>query len=202
MVVRLHCWNAMLIGLFLALHLISHLWGIGGASSHQQALEVVRPVYRSRFVEPGLLLSILAQIVLGTVLAMRRAPSNTEWGWGRLQIVSGVYLAFFMTVHVTSALVTRNILGLDTNFWWPASTLDHRILRLFFYPYYFFAIVALFCHAAAAAHFRGYSSKACWWLIALGCTFSIVLLAIFGSWITDARIPTEYLEPLNRIIQA
>lgn len=190
----------MLIGLFLLIHLISHLCGIGGAPSHQQALEVVRPIYRSHFVEPGLLLSILAQIVLGTLLAMRRASSDSEWGWGRLQIVSGVYLAFFMTVHVTSALVTRNFLGLDTNFWWPASTLDHQILRLFLYPYYFFAIVALFCHAAAAAHFRGYSSKACWLLVALGCILSIALLAIFGSWITDARIPTEYLQPLNRLI--
>lgn len=202
MVVKLHRWNAMLVGVFITVHLIAHLWGISGASSHQQALEVVRPIYRARLVEPVLLLSILTQIGLGMVLLVRRAPTSTEWGWDRLQLISGAYLAFFMTVHVTSALVTRTFTGLDTNFWWPASTLDHPSVRFFFYPYYFFAVVAVFCHAAAAVHFRGYSARTSWFIISAGCILSVLLLAVFGSWSADVQVPAEYLEPLNQLIRA
>jgi hypothetical protein len=71
-----------------------------------------------------------------------------------LQATSGTYLAFFLLVHISAVLVGRSVLGLDTNFYYAAAGFHVQPFQLFFAPYYFLAVVALFTHLGCAAYWR------------------------------------------------
>ena len=194
MIRRAHRWNAILLGLFLAVHLLSHVAGTLGPDSHLLVLAAVRPLYRNAIVEPLLFVSFAGQIGLGLALVWKRATIGIDRGWGLVQIISGIYLALFVLAHTFSALFARYANDLDTNFWWPASTLSEAELGMFFYPYYFIGISALFAHLAAALHFRSVWTRAVRGLAVAGPLLALIVLSGFGGWYRELVVPNEYME--------
>jgi hypothetical protein len=143
---------AVLIVLFVAFHLFNHLMGLFGPALHARVMAIGRVVYRSRLVEPALVLVILLQVLGGGVLAMRWSARPLDLPRA-IQVGSGVYVGAFVVTHMNSALVAaRAVRGVQTDWAWATGAprgllLDAWNIRLA--PHYalgaFFVVAHLFC---------------------------------------------------------
>jgi len=78
-------------------------------------MAVARRLYRDGLIEPVLLAMLFWQIGSGLWMAAqtwRNRHGSVAW----LQVVSGMYLAAFLTIHVAAVLYGRVGLGLETDF--------------------------------------------------------------------------------------
>lgn len=179
------------IGIFLAVHLAAHFAALGGIGAQEIVLQWGRKVYRVPLVEIALLAALAAQVAIGIKLlrGIARRPRKDRWHW--LQFLSGTYLAYFMVVHTTAAIVTREAFDLDTNFFWAAGTLVLAPIRYGFAPYYVLAVAALATHIIAALHFRGVRR---WHGPALlaGPIAGAVIVAAYSGALYLIELPTEY----------
>lgn len=149
----LHRSSAMLIALFAFVHIVNHLAGLAGVATHIAFMEAARLVYRNLAVEIALLACVAFQVGSGLTLALRgwrQRRGFVPW----LQALSGVYLSFFLLVHVSAILSGRILLNLDTNFYFAAAGFHVPPYPFFFVPYYFLAVVALFAHLGCAAYWQ------------------------------------------------
>jgi hypothetical protein len=64
-------------------------------------------------------------------------------------VLTGLYLAFFFSFHVSAVLFGRSVLNLDTNFYFGAAGINTFPFYLFFFPYYALAIMSFFGHIAS-----------------------------------------------------
>jgi len=146
---KLHRIGAVLVALFVLAHLANHLAALGGIGAHLRFMEGARRVYRQPIVEPVLLLAVAVQA--GSGLRLLAAGWKRRAGWlARLQAASGGYLALFLLIHVAAVLFGRAVLDLDTNVHFAAAGLQVWPYQLFFVPYYFLAVLALFTHLGCA----------------------------------------------------
>jgi len=139
--------------------------------------------------------AILLQIVIGTKLVLRRIKQPQKGFWEWAQILSGGYLAFFLIMHTSAALMTRYIIGLETNFYWAAGTLNVDPLQYFFTPYYFLGIISVFIHLAAAVFF-GWTGKgviASRTIMLLGFVIAVLIVSAFSGVFYSINLPTEYI---------
>ena len=144
----IHRVSAVLLGAFLVAHIANHVVALAGVDTHRAVMDAARTVYRWPPIEAALLGSVLAQAATGLTLAWRgrRRPGV----WSRIQLVSGVYLAFFLVAHVSAILFIRHGLALDTNFHAAAMVLTVAPLPWFYAPYYAAGVIAVFAHMACA----------------------------------------------------
>jgi succinate dehydrogenase/fumarate reductase cytochrome b subunit len=144
-----HRLSALPIGAFLVLHVANHLVGLMGQQEHIRFMRTIRPIYRNVVVEPALLLLLVWQVSSGLrLLLSRRRDADGIVAW--LQIGSGAYLALFLVIHVSSVLVARYSLGLETDFGFAAAGLHSPASIWFFAPYYTGSVIALFTHIGCA----------------------------------------------------
>lgn len=148
---RLHFYAGVIITVFIVMHLFNHIMGIFGAAEHIDYMHTLRPFYRNPVAESILLLTVSFQIYSGIKLFLRKRRLDLS-GFERLQIWSGLYLAFFLIIHVSAVFIGRKILDLDTNFYFGVAGLNTFPLNLFFIPYYTLAIIAFFGHISAIHH--------------------------------------------------
>jgi succinate dehydrogenase/fumarate reductase cytochrome b subunit len=188
---QIHRIVAIALGVFIALHLASHAFAWGGIAAHSAALQAVRLVYRNPAIEPLLLTAVALQVVLGLRLALSRWRSGVSGGWGRLQLASGSILAFFLLAHAGAAVSARWLGGIDTNFYWPASTLVLAPLKYGFWPYYVLAVSALLIHVACALHFNGFARMPR--LLAMAALpVAITIVLPFSGAIFPVELPDDY----------
>ena len=142
---------AALLLAFLAFHLANHLAGLLGPETHAALMREGRKVYRKPAVEAALVLLLVLQIAVGASLAWRWSARPLD-GYRSLQVATGVYLGFFVLVHMTSALVSARLLnGIDTDWAWasnaPVGLLkDAWSIRLL--PHYAFGVFCALGHLA------------------------------------------------------
>lgn len=148
---RIHLAIACGLVLFVAAHLLNHLAAIGGVQNHIDVMESLRIIYRHPLVEGVLLIAVATQVYLGLRLFLKARAGAVTW-LARMQIWSGAYLAFFLLIHVSAVLSARYFNGLDTNFYFAAAGIHAGITKLFFIPYYFLAVLAIFTHLGCAAY--------------------------------------------------
>ncbi|PRC91160.1 hypothetical protein [Solimicrobium silvestre] len=193
----LHRISALMIAAYAALHVTNHIVGIGGAVSHINFMEAIRPIYRQPVIEAVLLFCVMFQVGSGLFLAIR--------GWKQrhglipwVQAASGMYLAFFLVVHVSAVLLGRAVLKLDTNFYFAAAGFYETPYKFFFAPYYFFAIFALFTHLGCAAYWQVQARptlvRALTVLIPAGCglVISLFIVLSLAGVLHPVEIPAEY----------
>ncbi len=111
-------------------------------------MESLRLYYKNFIVETLILLAVAVQIPSGIKL-VANLRKGSESGVEKLQLWTGLYLAFFFVIHVGSVLVGRFILKLDTNFYYGTAGLNTFPFNLFFIPYYGIANLSFFGHVAA-----------------------------------------------------
>lgn len=199
----LHRLSACLIGTFIAIHLGNHLIALNGIDAHIAAMEALRDIYRQPLVELILLTCVAFQIISGLIFIKRRWGQRNDF-YDRLQAMSGAYLAFFLLNHVGAVLLGRSLLDLDTNFYFAAAGLHVNPFQYFFVPYYFLAVVAIFCHLACAARWLlrerltpQARDRISYIVMAVGIVVSCLIMLAMTGTLYPVEIPTEYSAPYN-----
>lgn len=145
---QVHYFSGLLLATFVAIHLTNHLLAGFSPATHIAFMTATRLVYRHPVVETALLAAVTLQISTGIGL-VRSVSRRNSHAWSRLHIGSGLYLAFFLVIHVSVIMAGRFIWHLDTNLYFGAAGLNHYPHQLFFIPYYTLAILSFFGHVAA-----------------------------------------------------
>lgn len=190
---RAHRMLAIYIGLFIAIHFATHAAALGGVEQHEQALGIARLLYQLPPVEVALVIALGFQVWLGLRLLRLIGKRARKDVWHKLQYASGAYLAFFVVMHTSAAIITRLGFGLDTNFYWAAGTLVISPLKYGFTPYYVLAVTAIVTHICAALHFRE-SRKWHAPALALGPLVGIIFVLGYGGAFEAFELPQAYLD--------
>lgn len=195
---NLHYFSGVTITLFIGLHLFNHLCSIQGINQHIEVMSIFRSFYRNTIVESLLLLAVIIQIISGLNLAFTKRKVSVS-KFEKLQIWSGLYLAFFLIIHVSAVLTGRFYLHLDTNFYFGAAGINTYPFNLFFIPYYSLAILSFFGHIAAI-HYKkmqnnllGLSpSKQSKGILGIGILITLMIFYGFTNHFKGVQIPEEY----------
>ncbi len=145
---KIHFISGLIISIFVGLHLFNHCFSILGAEKHIEVMTALRHLYRNIFFETILLVAVVTQIYSGLkLLKLKRRTAKTFFE--KLYTWTGLYLAVFFVIHVSSVLAGRIVLNLDTNFYFGVAGLNTFPFNLFFIPYYFLAIFSFLGHISA-----------------------------------------------------
>lgn len=145
---RLHYVSGLTITVFVGLHLCNHLCSLYGAEKHIEVMNTLRLFYRNLLAETVLIAAVLVQVFSGIRL-FRAGRKTAVSRFDKLQLWTGLYLAFFFIIHLSAVFGGRYLLHLDTNFYFGVAGLNSFPLNLFFIPYYGLAILSFFGHIAA-----------------------------------------------------
>lgn len=177
---RTHRALAIVLALFLVLHLGNHLAGLAGQDAHGKAQTALRILYRHPLVEPLLLAAVGVQVVLGLALVIRRR----RW---TLQTVSGGYLALFLVIHLGAVLSAR-VQGVETDIAFAAAGLHAPApWPAVFAAYYGLAVLAVSIHVSVPLSRRSASLGPV--MIGLGGAVSLTLVALLAGLVTPLTIP-------------
>ncbi|RKF03603.1 hypothetical protein C8N26_1993 [Tenacibaculum lutimaris] len=195
---RLHYISGVTITIFIGLHLLNHFLSVFGEETHIKFMDQLRIVYRNIFIEYILFITVIIQIISGLKLFIYKRKTLVTF-FDRLQVWTGLYLAFFLLIHVSAVLSGRYLLNLDTNFYFGVAGLNTFPLSIFFIPYYSFAIISFFGHIAAIHYqkmkkkFVGLSVKQQSKIIFItGIIFTLITLYGLTNGFSGIKIPEEY----------
>ncbi len=194
---KLHGLSALLILVFLCVHIANHLAALSGIDSHLAFMRSARLVYRSPAVEILILLAVVFQIYSGITFVVRGWKQRQGFlPW--LQAGSGAYLAFFFLNHVGAILYGRTVLHLDTNFYFAAAGFYVPPFQFFFAPYYFLGVLALFTHLGCALYWLLETKSQIIRILAVALSFTVgfalsllIVLSLSGV-LYPVKIPPEY----------
>jgi hypothetical protein len=113
----------MLLTAFVAVHLANHLLALHSLALHQRGMALLRLGYRHPVVETLLLAAVLFQVGSGMWLLRRKWQRDAPF-FERVQLYSGLYLAFFLLVHCGAVLTGRHLQHVDTDFYFAAMGLN------------------------------------------------------------------------------
>lgn len=145
---QVHFISGILLTLFIAVHLFNHFTSLVGIERHIEVMRSLRTIYRNPLIETVLLITVGVQISSGISL-FRKTQSRNQSFFQKLHILTGLYLAFFLIIHVSAVLAGRIYLKLDTNFYFGAAGINSFPVNLFFIPYYALAVISFFGHIAS-----------------------------------------------------
>jgi succinate dehydrogenase/fumarate reductase cytochrome b subunit len=151
---KLHHLSGIVIATFLLLHLTNHLFALGGPALHITAMKWFRHVYRFLPVEILLLICVIFQVISGLTIVFKKRFLKQPL-YVIIQIVSGLYLSFFIVFHVRAVMLGRYQWNVDTNFYFAAGVANNYPSKLFFIPYYTLSLVCVFAHIACAHYIIG-----------------------------------------------
>ena len=193
-----HRASALLLATFLIIHIINHVVGLSGQANHIEFMRTIRPIYRHPIIEPMLLALFAVQIATGATMAMKgwqERRGTVAW----VQALSGLYIAAFLLIHVSSVVMGRVALGLDTDFRFAAAGFHVAGWPWYFIPYYFLAVFGLFVHVGCALYWKlGAGSRrsgriALVALARLGAVLGVAFVASMAGLLHPVVIPLEYL---------
>ena len=201
---KLHYFSGIAISIFVGLHLFNHFYSLFGANAHIDLMNNLRLFYRNILIETILLLAVLIQIISGISLFTKKRKTVSGF-FDKLHIWSGLYLAFFFVLHVSTILYARNLMNLDTNFYFGVAGLNTFPLTLFFVPYYGLAVISFFSHVAAI-HIKKmkydllgltpkFQSVA---ILVSGVVFTVVMFYGLTNGFTGVEIPEELNEMIGK----
>ena len=195
---RIHYLSGLTISIFIGFHLFNHVSSIFGADKHIEIMKTLRLFYRNIFVEIILLSAVFVQIFTGLTLFITNRKISIS-NFDKLHIWSGLYLAFFFVIHLTSVFWGRFYLHLDTNFYFGVAGLNTFPYNLFFIPYYGFAIISFFGHIASIHNKKvklkilGLTpNKQSTIILLIGLCFAVLIIFGLTNHFNGVKIPIEY----------
>lgn len=195
---KIHYVSGLTISVFIGLHLFNHFMSFWGPAAHISTMETIRIFYRNVFAETVLLLAVLTQIVSGIRLFIRKR-TEISGSFDRLQILTGLYLALFLIIHLSAVMTGRFVLRLDTNFYFGAAGLNTFPFNVFFIPYYSLAVISVFGHVAAVHKSKmslsvlGISpGKQAIGILIFGIVLAGILIYGLTNRLNGFQIPKEY----------
>lgn len=193
----LHYISGITLSIFIAFHLLNHLFALSGPEKHIYIMEQFRLVYRHPVVETLLLLVVFFQIGTGLRLVYKReAKIPAE----KIQVYSGLYLSFFLIAHVGAVLSARYVENLDTNFYFAAAGLNYYPATFIFIPYYFLAVASISLHVAAIHYLKTKSVKMAYSIAIIGIATSAVIILAFTNNFQWLDMPTAYEKFIKGLI--
>ncbi len=195
---RIHFISGFALTIFISLHLFNHFISVFGAEAHIELMNILRIVYRNVIVETILLTAVSVQIISGSKLFLSKRKLVKDY-FEKLQIWTGLYLGFFIIVHVGAVLIGRHILNLDTNYYFGVMGLNTFPFNLFFIPYYGFAIFSFFGHIAAI-HFQKMNKRFLGlevkqqsnFILITGIVVTVIIMYGLTGGFIGVKIPVEY----------
>lgn len=195
---RIHYISGITITIFVVLHLFNHLYSLFGPNAHIELMNDLRVVYRNIIAETILLLAVVIQIISGIKLFLKKRKNVIDF-FEKLQIWTGLYLAFFLLIHLSAVFSGRLILNLDTNFYFGVAGLNTFPFNLFFIPYYGLAIISFFGHISAVHSkkmknkiLRIEPNKQSYIILIIGIILTLVILYGLTNGFNGVEIPKEY----------
>jgi hypothetical protein len=154
----LHGVTALFLLLFILPHVANHLAGAWSAEAHVAVMKTLRLFYRSHLLEPVLILLVGLQVATGLALWWRRSALPSTSIFDTVQTCAGLYLAVFLSSHVTAVLVLgRAVLGVDTDFYFASGGPQGLLAEPWnarLVPHYALAPLSLFSHLACALRLK------------------------------------------------
>ena len=192
----LHSLNARLLAVFILFHLYNHTQYFFGVERHLATMDSMRAIYRLPFIEYPLYVLFFLQITFGLILAKKNWKPQSAWSW--VQVISGLVIAFFLLQHLAATIFVRNFVPyVDTDAWWALSVVSQVPLNLYFAPYYFTGILAVFFHLAAALHFhegaRGFAIP----VATVGVIMAPLIVGSMLLAVNSVELPAEYQRYLS-----
>jgi hypothetical protein len=151
---KTHCFSGLFLAIFVAIHLVNHLFSLFSPSEHIELMNRLRVIYRQPVVESVLLFAVIFQMLTGIKMVFNKDKESIAQ---RVQQYSGLYIALFLVIHVGAVMFGR-YLQLDTNFYFAAAGINSYPAKLFFIPYYFLAVMAVGLHLASLVYIK-YNSR-------------------------------------------
>ena len=195
---KVHYYSGLFMSFFIMLHFGNHLFALISPEKHIEIMDLVRIIYRFPLFEVLLFLACIVQILTGINL-YRKKKLDLKDGFDRLHIYSGLYLAFFLTLHPIAILAGRYYFQVDTNFWFGAMVVNIFPLVLFYAPYYFLGVFSFFAHVACihrkrviALGWKVNADRHANLIIFTGALFGLLILAGFTGYFQGLSIPDEY----------
>lgn len=180
---------ALILLLFLGMHISNHLAGLLSEATHRYLMDVFRTVYRAKLIEP--LVGALFLFMVGSGLALVSGYVKQKADVFRtLQIASGVYLVLFVLGHMNSVFFYARMLlkiPTDWNFATGAPTgliVDAWNIRLL--PHYLLGVFMVLSHAVlgartvAIAHQVGEDKVNAWTWVGILLSAIVALAIILG----------------------
>ncbi len=204
-VLTVHRTSALILLVFLAVHLLNHLMALGGVKYHIAYMDLARMIYRSPIIEPVIVLAVITQSVTG-IIQLRQTWKRWPTLWHKIQIFSGLYLLFFIINHTIAIFITiRTLLNIDSNFYSAAAGLNIAPLHWFFIPYYALGVMALFAHIASYLYFRlSYDTatrrKIAYSITLSGVAISTLIIAAFSGVFYEIELPENVRTALEKMI--
>lgn len=189
---KVHRLLGLTIAIFVLGHEVNHLLGLVGPDAHLAAMKALRKIYRLPVVEPAIAGAFLSTAATGGYLAWWASAKRMD-GFRAFQLMSGVFLFFFIISHLNAVFVlARTYLGIDSNWDFATGTpagliLDPWNIRLV--PHYgwgaFFALGHVFVAIRYMMLRRGASKAsadrvAVWGAVASGVVAILILLGMCG----------------------
>jgi succinate dehydrogenase/fumarate reductase cytochrome b subunit len=150
---RLHHLSGIVIASFLLLHVTNHLFALGGPSLHLTVMNLFRTVYRFPPIEILLILCVIFQIISGVSLVLKKGILKKSV-YEVVQILSGLYLSFFMVYHLRAVMLGRYQWNAETDFYFAAGVANRYPEKLFFIPYYSLSLICIFAHIACVHYIK------------------------------------------------
>jgi hypothetical protein len=148
-----HRLSGIVIASFLLLHVVNHLFALGGPPMHIAVMNLFRHVYRFLPIEVLLLVSVLFQLISGILLVVKKGFLKQPI-YVVIQVLSGLYLSFFMIYHVRAVMLGRYQWHVNTDFYFAAGVANRYPEKLFFIPYYTLSLVCVFAHIACVHYIK------------------------------------------------
>ena len=195
---KLHYFSGITVSIFVGLHLFNHIYSLFGANAHIELMNDLRVVYRNVIAETILIFAVLIQIISGIRLFLKKRKTESDF-FEKVHIWTGLYLAFFLLIHLSAVLSGRLVLELDTNFYFGVAGLNTFPLNLFFIPYYGLAIISFFGHISAV-HSKKMKSKIfginpikqSYGILIIGILLTVIILYALTNGFNGVEIPKEY----------
>jgi succinate dehydrogenase/fumarate reductase cytochrome b subunit len=143
---KIHRYSGIILATFFLFHIVNHLFAWGGPDTHIRVMNLFRHVYRFPPVEVILLLSALIQVTVGLMLVWQKGFRKNLYDL--LQVISGLYLSFFLLFHIRAVLLGRYSWNVETDFYFAAWGVKNHPADLFFIPYYSLSVLCVFIHLA------------------------------------------------------
>jgi succinate dehydrogenase/fumarate reductase cytochrome b subunit len=197
---RVHYISGLTLTIFIGAHLFNHFCSIYGVESHINIMNTLRIFYRNIFIEAILITAVLVQVLSGIKL-YRESKKIVTNKFEKLHVLSGLYLAFFLLLHVTAVFSGRLFLHLDTNFYFGVAGLNSFPFNLFFIPYYGLSILAFFGHISAI-HYKKMTlnildippQKQASIIFLIGILLTVVIFYGLTNHFHGVSLPKEYKE--------
>lgn len=201
---RIHYLSGFYLSLFIGFHLFNHLTALYEAEKHISTMQSFRVLYRNPVVETILLIAVFIQIVSGIRLYYAGKKQASRF-YEKLHVWTGLYMAFFLMIHVSAVITGRFLLKLDTNFYFGVAGLNSFPFNLFFIPYYALGILSFFGHIAAIhakkmkmTFFGASPKKQAKFIIILGICLTGFIFYGLTNQFKGVVIPAEYRVLINQ----